>query len=326
MISITITLQDGLVKTLRAKDNEAPAQFDWGYAVLLTKPIFLDDVPILEDMPFEFNEDAKVDLNNGVAFEGKVEIFTAHDDLVLLKINKVNKVIPVLQTNENYGVGAYSGKVGPFNYEVDAHLDMENFTNSAFMVQLSYGSVIIADVYLNSKHTTAKIGASISWVGVEGTLGVDFDKQCIYASIILKYGIGEMKYDFDLYQWGNYNVIMLPVVQNEEYNDVSEVVQLLQNGDVGGSITVRNKGGYVAKIRLAFTLNGQRIEKESELFTAGVNSQIEIPAGAKDIQVEALAAWFVGVWSSIFTKGYETPQYKSFEVSGTTLNTKYKEL
>lgn len=325
MARITITLGDGSVRILEARSLDAPTQFAWGYGIVLRQPVTLDGVPLAIGASLSFAPHTGISLDTGVVHTGRVEIFAADEDAVSLRIFTVDDNVPVLQANADDGIGAFSGSVGPFNYMVDVHLDMENPMASAFIVQLSCMGVTLADVHMDAQHSTAKIGASIAGAGVDGMLGVDFEQQRIYASITLGYFIGEKKYDFDLYHWGNCNVQMLPIVQSNG-DDASVAMYALQNGDTGGSITVRNNGGYVAKFKVAFTLNGQRIEKESENFTLGVNKQLDIPADAVDIQVEALAAWFVGAWSSIFTVGFDAPVRKTFEVSGTTLKTNYKEI
>lgn len=330
MAKITMKLADGTTKELQARNIDLPVRFTWGYGIVLRQPVTLDGAKMLESASNEFGAGTVCQMENGQTISGRVKIFAADEDAVSVRIFTADRDVPMLQSasGDSDNIGAFSGMVGPFNYMVDLHLDMENPMESAFIVQLSCMGIQLADVHMDAQHPTASIGASIAGVGVTGVLGVDFEQQRVYVSATLGYFIGEKKYDFDLYHWGNTNVQMIPMVKNVADGDsaVAKAMHMLQNGNVGGSITVRNSGVYVAKLKVSFTLNNQRVEKESENFTAGVNKQIEIPAGATDIQVETLAAWFIGAWSSIFTVGFDTPVRKNYEISGTTLNTYYKEI
>lgn len=105
-----------------------------------------------------------------------------------------------------------------------------------------------------------------------------------------------------------------------------ETINLLEANNVGGSILVRNDGGYVARFSVKFKLNGQIITRDSGEFTSGVNKSIDIPAEATEIHLKVEEAWFISSWSTIFTKDFETPVSKKYEVSGTTLNPHWKEI
>ncbi|SHJ93708.1 Thiol-activated cytolysin [Hathewaya proteolytica DSM 3090] len=105
-----------------------------------------------------------------------------------------------------------------------------------------------------------------------------------------------------------------------------QTLNMLEANNVGGSILVRNNGGYVARFSVKFNLNGQVITKDSGDFTLGVNKSIDIPAEATEIHLKVEEAWFIKSWSTIFTKDFGTPVNKSYEISGTTLNPKWKEI
>ncbi len=93
----------------------------------------------------------------------------------------------------------------------------------------------------------------------------------------------------------------------------------------GGSITVRNAGGYVARFSITYTLGGHRFTKDSGNFTVGVNKSVSIPSGSTDISLKVEEMWGFG-WSTIFTKEYSKPVTECFEVYGTTLQPKYKSI
>ncbi len=58
------------------------------------------------------------------------------------------------------------------------------------------------------------------------------------------------------------------------------------DAEVGGSILVRNEGGYVAHFEVTYTLGGKRITKKSGNFTLGVNKEISVPKGATDMHLK----------------------------------------
>lgn len=105
-----------------------------------------------------------------------------------------------------------------------------------------------------------------------------------------------------------------------------ETINMLEANNIGGSILVRNNGGYVARFSIKFKLNGQTITKDSGEFTLGVNKSIDIPAEATEIHLKVEEAWFIASWSTIFTKDFEAPVSKKYEIAGTTLNPTWKEI
>lgn len=330
MSRINMTLVNGVVMELSARSIDTPVQFAWGVGIVLRKPVELNGIELLLGESRTFGDSTVCQMEDGQTLQGRVEIYIADEDAVTLRVYTAKSDEPMLQaaSGNSDNISAINGSVGPFNYMVDIHLDMENPIASQFIVQLTCMGIKLADVHLDAQNPTVKLGATIAGVGVTGLLGVDFNEKRIYVSATVEYLFGKKKYDFDLYHWGNTNVQMLPMVQNaaDGGNGVAAAMRALQSDNVGGSITVRNTGGYVAKFKVTFTLNGQRIVKESGNFTAGVNKQLDIPAGSTDIQVEALAEWFISSWSTIFTVGFDAPVRKNYEVYGTTLNTKWKEI
>lgn len=97
-------------------------------------------------------------------------------------------------------------------------------------------------------------------------------------------------------------------------------------GESSGSIVIRNEGGYVAKFRVDYLLNGERLEAESGSFTLGVSTDIQIPAGASDINLCVKEAIFINTWSTIFTENFAEPGHYEYEISGTTLNPSWKKI
>lgn len=329
MSKINVILADGTVMELSARSIDAPVQVAWGVGIVLRKPVKLNGTELLQGER-TFDNGTVCEMEDGQTLQGRVELYIADEDAVTMRVYTEESYEPMLQaaSGDRDNISAINGSVGPFNYMVDINLNMENPMESKFIVQLTCMGIKLADVHLDAENPTVKLGATIAGIGVTGLLGVDLNEKRIYVSATVEYFFGKKKYDFDLYHWGNTNVQMLPMVQNtaDGGNGVAAAMRALQSDNVGGSITVRNTGGYIAKFKVTFTLNGQRIVKESGSFTAGVNKQVEIPAGSTDIQVEALAEWFISSWTTIFTVGFDTPVRKNYEVYGTTLNTKWKEI
>ena len=104
-----------------------------------------------------------------------------------------------------------------------------------------------------------------------------------------------------------------------------KAVTMHLQAEKGGSFLVRNSGGYVARFSVFYKYEGQDFTKDSGNFTAGVNKSIDVPSGATDIGLKVEAAWFIKSWTTIFTQNYASPVTKCYEISGTTLNTKWKE-
>ena len=328
MKKIIVTLADGTVKELVSESVKSPVEFAWGYNIELCQPVTIANSKLEEGMNTDFGNGTLIQFENEETFYGSAKLITT-DEGVYLRIFTESANATILQqgvvNNRNDGIGAFSGSVGPFKYMIDVHLDIENPTKSEFIVKLSFESMKLLDVCLNDRNSEVKIDASIFGVGVTGLLGVDFERKRVYVSATLNYFFGKKKYNFDLYNWENNAVKMLPVLQGSEKN-LLLALNTLKNENTVGSITIKNKGAYVAKFKVSYTVDGQRLVKESGNFTAGVNKQIDIPANASDIHIEALAAWFICSWSTIFTEVYKEPIRIVYEISGTTLNTSWKVL
>jgi hypothetical protein len=107
--------------------------------------------------------------------------------------------------------------------------------------------------------------------------------------------------------------------------ELKEAVLAHMEAEKGGSFHVRNGGGYVAKFSVTYKLHGQDFSKDSGTFTLGVNKAVDLPAGATDIHLKVEENWAFG-WSTIFTKVFSEPAVKCYEIHGTTLNPKWKEV
>ena len=104
-------------------------------------------------------------------------------------------------------------------------------------------------------------------------------------------------------------------------------VELMETGK-GGSVLVRNEGGYVARFRVTYTLDNKEYTRDSGNFPLGQNRSVDIPAGATDIhlKVEDLVWPWPESWSTIFTKSWSSPETHCYKVYGTTLNPAYAEI
>ena len=92
----------------------------------------------------------------------------------------------------------------------------------------------------------------------------------------------------------------------------------------GGSIIMRNDGGYVACFYVKYTkADGTHETKSSGEFTLGVNREIDLPPGSTDIVVKAEENTGFK-WSTIFVKEYSEPVYRYFQLKGTTLDPYYR--
>ena len=223
----------------------------------------------------------------------------------------------VMESND--ALSAIHGSFGPFDYNIDVHLDTSDYSKSYFYVELSIWGVHLINAHLDASNPKVTIDASILGVGVEGTLGVDFNQFRVYVEVILKYLIGQKKYSFDIYNWSNCSMNYVPAPANDG------VACLFAGANDSGYISVYSTGVYVAKFTLDYTFNGVRMSQESDSITAGVTKTLDIPAGATDITLHVKDAVFFGAWSTIFSQHFDTPVCKKYHIWGTTLDTGWEE-
>ena len=258
------------------------------------------------------NGDVKLSWNDQGAF---LQCFKAANN-GLMKINACD-----LQ-DAPHNLGAFNGSIGPFNYDIDVHIDTDNIMNSYFYVVLSVFGINLVNVRLDANNPKVTIDASVLGVGVEGTVGVDFSGCRVYAEITLKYLFGQKTYTFDIYNWGNCSATFTPV----EANNDAFCMAVAGAANSSGWISVYSTGAYVARFSVAYTQGGARISKDSGEFTAGVTKTIDLPADATDIVLHVQDAYFFGSWRDIFSKHFDEPVCKSYHIWGTTLITDYEEM
>ncbi len=251
--------------------------------------------------------------------------------------NKYSAQMTALMQNEHMladGRGAFAGSIGPISYYVDVDLNLGNLIESSFAVKIGIFGVDLIDIVLDVNNPRATIDLSVSGVGVVGEVGIDFDGCRIYCSLELDYLVGSKTYTFDLFNWGNHaatvkfadpeTAVLCAGANEGEDAGIFALVNALQ-GQMGGSITVRNEGGYIARFSVTYKIDGKENKTSSGSFTLGVSKTVDIPAQAKDIHVKIEDEWFPGQWTTIAVRDYATPVTKRFIVGGTTLMPTIKE-
>ncbi|QNP68858.1 hypothetical protein IAG44_04915 [Streptomyces roseirectus] len=93
-----------------------------------------------------------------------------------------------------------------------------------------------------------------------------------------------------------------------------------------GSFLVRNDGGYVATFDVAYDLDGRRTTEKSGNFTLGVTKELEVPAGATNIDLKVEEYWLPALKTTIFTKHFESPVTECYSIWGTTLAPAYRQI
>lgn len=292
----------------------------------LKLPVKVDGKELPTEATIRFDGDAVADFGNGDAVSGEITL-AVYDEFAELRYHTQEAAIPALRAAANagedsLGLGAISGGIGPFVYTLDMNLDQEDYTRSYFAVSLSLFGIKLCDAHLDVNNPRLTFGATVCGVGAKGTLGVDFDGGRIYMEANLEYLVGTKHYSYDLYNWKNYRVQFAP---SAEGGMSLRAGNFASDASVG-VISISNSGGYVAKFTLSYSLDGKRYSKESDNFTSGITKSMEIPAGATNVVVTALAAWFIASWNEIFSKKFDGPVVKKYRVSGTTLNTSYEEI
>lgn len=85
-------------------------------------------------------------------------------------------------------------------------------------------------------------------------------------------------------------------------------------------LTLKHGGGYVAKFRVTWTVNGRSKSYSSGNKTLGWQVKLSIPRQARNLRVHAEAKVFIGTWRDIYKGGVGPGTYKCY---GTTLNRKW---
>ena len=95
-----------------------------------------------------------------------------------------------------------------------------------------------------------------------------------------------------------------------------------------GSVLVRNEGWFYARFSVGYQQNGKRVFNQSGNFDRGTSFSIQIPSDASDILlvIEEMYLPLPEKWSTVFTANFSEPVDKSYEVYGTTLDAKWREL
>ena len=325
MVTIRVTTNEG-PKVIEAAGISERRDFNGFYLWELDKPVRIDGVEMPDEAYIDFGQNAVIAIGNNSSSNGQVYLnmqnqygelrcYTPHINMLLLRPVPDSLGDPIELNN-------ISGDIGPFVYNLNIHLDTDDYTKSYFSITLSAMDINLCNAYLDINNPRITFGASMCGVGVKGTLGIDFDEGRIYLEAEIEYFVGTKKYSYDLYNWKNYNVQFVPSSENKEVLCVAS-----SSADaLGGRISIENRGAYVAKFTVSYDLNGKRITNETDNYTSGVTKSVEVPADAVNIQLCAMDAWFFGQWNDIFSKTFEKPVNKKYRISGTTLNTSFEEI
>lgn len=89
-----------------------------------------------------------------------------------------------------------------------------------------------------------------------------------------------------------------------------------------GSFFIRSEAGYVARFGVSYKLDGKSYSKSSGDFSAGLNREVTVPAGATSIKltVERVIWWPPTTWELSFTETFDKLEEKRcYKIWGTTL-------
>lgn len=322
MTTIKVTT-NATTKSIEAADVAKTLKFKKFDVLCLKRPVKLDGKELNVGTDIDFGENAVIEMS-GLSEKGKAELFV-NEEYAIVKCDKpVDDSVALMSSPNALGdpinLNDISGSVGPFTYEVGISLDTDNFMNSYFIVKLKFMGVTLINVHLDANNPKVSFGGTVMGVGAKGTLGVDFNEGRVYVEAEVHYIFGVKKFSFDIYNWKNCKMQFVPA---EHYNTV-----LCQSfgANNSGFITIVNNGGYVAKFDVSYSLDGKRVTKESGDFTVGTSKVIDIPAGSTDIVLHVYDAWFIKSWREIFSKHFDSPVTKKYEVYGTTLDPHYREV
>ena len=83
-------------------------------------------------------------------------------------------------------------------------------------------------------------------------------------------------------------------------------------------------GGFKAKFTIDYYQNGVAKQLDSGGYPVGQARSLSIPPDATFVLIRAFADVFANNWSVVFNDAIGVPLIKCYEISGTTLNTKWK--
>ncbi|MCD3276307.1 hypothetical protein [Clostridium botulinum] len=98
------------------------------------------------------------------------------------------------------------------------------------------------------------------------------------------------------------------------------------NIDTSSYIKVTNNGAFFLSFDVTYLLEGQVYTSSSSEFGAGVTRVITLPKASTNITVKIEMAQFIGVWTTLVTKIYQSTGSYCFQASGTTLAPTCKEV
>ncbi|TIL59663.1 MAG: hypothetical protein E5Y79_13055 [Mesorhizobium sp.] len=85
-----------------------------------------------------------------------------------------------------------------------------------------------------------------------------------------------------------------------------------------GAITVKNMGGFFARVSVQYLQNGEPKTEKTGSFSLFFARTLQLPADANQILLMIEIQTGINQWSVVATKQYGRPVIKSFELSGTT--------
>jgi len=90
----------------------------------------------------------------------------------------------------------------------------------------------------------------------------------------------------------------------------------------GGFVCVQNDGAFVAAFSLDYKFGGQEFHQNSGDIPVKQRKCLNIPVGAKEIQLTIKIAIFINVWSVVHRENFGVPTQECYRTTGTTLSPK----
>jgi hypothetical protein len=90
------------------------------------------------------------------------------------------------------------------------------------------------------------------------------------------------------------------------------------NPPLPGRISIRNKGGYVARFTVKYEVGEKTKTVESGSLWALQKKSVELPWNARKISAKVEVATFIDTWTEKTTLKFDEPVTRSYELSGTT--------
>ncbi|EGO86465.1 hypothetical protein G8S49_04475 [Clostridium botulinum C] len=97
--------------------------------------------------------------------------------------------------------GQVGGNWGIINWEIDYNIDPDNIYDDSFAVKVSLLGINIVDTTLDANNPSVNINLSVSGVGIDAILGIDFANRTLYLKGFLNFIFYQQRFNLTLFKF-----------------------------------------------------------------------------------------------------------------------------